>query len=128
MSWHAAPHRVIGFVIVTALILGQPGSVCTFRCLLGHGSGSGDHVVMAAGSTPSGGAAGDTSDDHASFCRHHRARLQRTAVQLAPLGTMAPCERVTLDAPSGAWSDARNATPVSPAEIFSAPHRPPPRV
>jgi len=123
MSLHAVPRRIVGFAVVAALILGQPGSVCAVHCLFGPAHGSGDHVVLAAGARTET----DAPDGPAAFCRPHASRLQSATVQVVPLGPMAACDSVTLSYPSQVLSDVYAATPTLPMDISVQPHGPPPR-
>lgn len=123
MSLHAVPRRIVGFAVVAALILGQPGSVCAVHCLFGPAHGPDDHVVLAAAAR----AGTDAPADPAALCRPHASRLQGTTIQVVPLGPMAACEAVTLSYPSQVLSDIYAATPTLPMDISVQPHGPPPR-
>lgn len=123
MSLHAVPRRIVGFAVVAALILGQPGAVCAVHCLFGQSHGP-DHQVMLATGLPTGT---DAPAGPAAFCRPHASRLQSTTAQVVPLGPMAACDAVTLSYPSQVLSDVYAAAPTLPMDISVQPHGPPPR-
>jgi hypothetical protein len=123
MSLHAVPRRIVGFAVVAALILGQPGSVCAVHCLFGPAHGSGDHVVLAAGAH----SGTDAPDGPAALCRPHASRLQGTLVQVVPVGPMAACDAVTLSYLPPVRSHDLAAPPTLPVDVSVQLHGPPPR-